>query len=618
MSESSVAVETVADEAIFRHCAPAALARFLPALSMRSLKAGETLLRSGEAAQQAYFLVSGRLRVLAGRGDAHHMERGFVGQEGAIGLDCYLLTAQAVDDSVVLEMPTEAVDELARSRAFRKELSADFANLFNPDKEEEAVAEDAAAAEKAAPTHSAGWISGWFLVLLLPLLAYWLMSEYAGFSVREPALLSAIFSAAVVMWVFRLLPDFVPSIFAILCVVLLGVAPPDVALSGFSSSTFFMALSIFGLSAVISVSGLSYRMLLWLLRIGPASKSWYFMSLFLSGALLSVVVPTTNGRVAIVTPFIRELLTSFDAKSARSEAPRLSVAVLGGCTLLSAIFLSSKSVNFLLFGLLPLQEQARFQWVDWLISASVAGGVLLLLYLVIVAVLFRNNARPSIPKQLIVDQLRLLGPMRGAEWAGLSGLLVLLLSVLTASLHHIEVPWVALAILFSLLLFDFLGKDDFRHKVDWSFLVFLGSLIGLVATIRHVELDMWITAQLNWLTVYMKQDFPLFILLLSAAIVVVRLALPINATVVIFASVFIPVAVGVGVNPWIVGFVILMMAEGFIWPFQASYYMQFLSMAGPDSGGESGRVLVMNAMGYLIKLAAIYASIPYWQHLGLL
>ena len=618
MSESNVAAAVVNHEAIFAHCPPASLARFLPSVRVRELKAGESVVARGAPAERAFFVVSGQVRVTARGGEPHLVERGFLGQETAIGLEHYLISAEAVADAVLLEISAEAINELARVRAFRKELLAEFGRIFLPETQPEEVETPASWTDNKAKEPSGRWLLGWFLVMALPLLTYWLMAEHSGLTTRDPAYLTAAFTAAVVMWVFRLLPDFVPAIFAILCVVLFGVAPPSVALSGFASSTFFMALSIFGLSAVISVSGLSYRMLLWLLRIGPASKGWYFMSLFLSGAALSVVVPTTNGRVAIVAPFINELLHSFDSDSAKREAPRLSVAVLGGCTLLSAIFLSSKSVNFLVFGLLPIQEQARFQWVDWAVSSAAAGGVLLVLYLTASALVFRNDSKPSIPKRLVRDQIDLLGPMRGAEWAGLAGLLVLLVSVLTASFHHIEVPWVALSILFSLLLFGFLGKEEFRHKVDWSFLVFLGALIGLVATIRHVGLDAWITDHLTWLTVYMERDFPLFILLLSLAIGVVRLALPINATVVIFASVFIPVAVSVGVTPWVVGFIILMMAEGFIWPYQASYYTQFLSMAGPEADGENNRVLLMNGLLYLFKLAAIYASLPYWKQLGFL
>ena len=68
------------------------------------------------------------------------------------------------------------------------------------------------------------------------------------------------------MWVFELVKEFLPALFAILLILILGLAPTDVVLSGFSSSGFFMAMSILGLGTVIVLSGLSFRFLLWLLR----------------------------------------------------------------------------------------------------------------------------------------------------------------------------------------------------------------------------------------------------------------------------------------------------------------------------------------------------------------
>jgi DASS family divalent anion:Na+ symporter len=116
----------------------------------------------------------------------------------------------------------------------------------------------------------------------------------------------------VVMWIFSLLPEFVPALFVVLISILLGVVPPEVALSGFGSKSFFMALRILGLSVVITVSGLSYRALLVLLRIGPANKVWYNICLFATGVALTPVVPTANGRISIVTPFLVDLLGAFD------------------------------------------------------------------------------------------------------------------------------------------------------------------------------------------------------------------------------------------------------------------------------------------------------------------
>lgn len=624
MTENSLSLELssiVYNNPIFRNCPNQALARFLPHVYVRTLKANEELQQAGQEADFAYFIISGSFLVaseVAKKGGQNvHVSSGFLGQEAAIGMDTHIVTAIADEESKVLVIPKSAIWELGKYREFRQELLQSFTDIFykkpiQPDNTLDAPA------EKESTSGEWRMLVGWFLALLVPASMVSGIVEFPNIPSQECISLVAILSASIIMWVFRLLPDFVPALFSVLSVVLFGLAPADVALAGFGSKTFFMALSIFGLSAVIIVSGLSYRILLLLLKIGPANKAWYYMSLFLSGAVLTPVVPTTNGRVSIVTPFMTELLTSFDPASAKAEAPRLSAAVLGGTSLLSAVFLSSKSVNFLVFGLMPFQEQMRFQWVDWLFAASVAGLVLLVLYLLASWLLFRNSEKPSIPKVLVCDQLKILGPPKPGEWAGVIGLLVLLTSFMTAAVHHIEIPWIALAILFSLLMFGFLQKQDFRNRIDWNFLIFLGSLIGLVSSMKYVGLDKWLTLQLAWLNDYMANDFGIFIALLSLSIFVVRLAMPINATVVIFATLLMPAAMNLGITPWVVGFIILLMSEGFIWPYQASYYAQFCTLAGPGSGSESPKLIALNALQYAFKLAAIYASVPFWQYLGLL
>ena len=517
----------------------------------------------------------------------------------------------------VLVMPKAALLELAKHAPIVERLMQSYGSRFTQSAQD-ASKNRAGSEKKAEATIPLRIMIGWAVAILAPMaLVTWLDGANILPNQRSVYLL-AVLSVAVTMWVFRLLPDFVPALFSILCIILFGLAPPQIALGGFASNTLFMAMSIFGLSVVITVSGLSYRILLCLLKIGPANKIWYNISLFLTGLALTPVVPTTNGRIAILAPFTNDMLQAIGTSAAQKEGPRLTASVMGGASLMSAIFLSSKSVNFLIFGLLPLQEQARFQWLYWFYAASLCGLVMLVLYALFTWLLFRNDSKPSISPEIVIDQLRILGPIKVSEWAALFGLGVLLVSFLTASIHRIEIPWVAMAILFSLLMFQFLSAKDFRASIDWSFLIYLASLIGLVAAMGDVGLDRWISGNLKWLQTMMADNLPEFIAMLAVAIFVVRLALPINATVVIFATLLVPTAVNIAVNPWLIGFVVLLISESFIWPYQASYYAQFRAMVRPEAGVDSPRLVMLHFVEFGIKLVAVYVSFPFWRSLGIL
>ncbi|HAA93234.1 MAG TPA: hypothetical protein DCE33_12360, partial [Rhodospirillaceae bacterium] len=614
-SETEQISAELAKEPAFQDCPTDTLARFLAHVTMRDVKRGEIIHDIDGQATDTYLIVDGAFKITSNGGKPITVESGFLGEEAGIGLDAYVSECRATKKSRVLAMPGHAMKALAASGSLRDRLIASFSGRFSGDAGARGYGERTVFSEVLESPRLA---IGWVLALLVPVLVYYISLDMADFPGTQARYLLCAISVTVVMWIFSLLPEFVPALFVILVSILLGVVPPEVAVAGFGSKSFFMALSILGLSVVITVSGLSYRVLLVLLRIGPANKIWYNMCLFATGFALTPVVPTANGRISIVTPFMVDLLGAFDRTSAKEEAPRLTASVVTGISLMSAVFLSSKSVNFIVFGMLPTQEQAQFQFLNWMLAAAVVAAIMLILFALTSWIIFRNESNPSIPKTLVVAQSKMLGPMRPAEWAGVFGLGILLVSFLTAALHRIEVPWVAMAILFTLLMFGFIRDKQFREKIDWNFLIFLGALIGIVSSMQHTGLDVWLASQLEFLNEYMQHEFEWFVLMLTVAIFIVRLALPINAVVVIFAALLIPTAVNIGVNPWLVGFIILLMSESFIWPYQASYYIMFISIAGNKARSEDPRLVMMNFAIVGIKLLAVYASIPYWKALGLL
>ena len=77
-------------------------------------------------------------------------------------------------------------------------------------------------------------VAGWILVLVVPPLLY-LASLAGNFSV-EAALFTAILGASVLMWMFALVDEFVPVLFAVVSTLFIGLAPSSTALGGFSSS----------------------------------------------------------------------------------------------------------------------------------------------------------------------------------------------------------------------------------------------------------------------------------------------------------------------------------------------------------------------------------------------
>jgi DASS family divalent anion:Na+ symporter len=427
----------------------------------------------------------------------------------------------------------------------------------------------------------------------------------------------AIFSATISMWVFSLLDDYIPGLFAVLAILVTGLVPAPVILSGFASDGFMMAMSTLALSVVVVSSGLSYRGMLLLLQRLPNGQVWQNLGIFLAGAILTPIIPTANGRTALVGPFLSDMVDSLRLATQGMAATRLAVMCFGGVSLLSATVMTSKSVNFVVFGLLPPQDQDHFQWLTWVFSALVALITLTLIYAVGAMLWFRNQEKAVVPKTLIAAQLNLLGPLKSREWAALAGLGFVVVSIVTSSIHRIQPPWLVLTVLLTLLVFGTLRKNEFNQQVDWTFLLYLSGVTGIVSAFNHLGLAKSLGSALSGVAVLLQGNFEVFVLLLFVLIALIRLAVPINATIVILAAVLMPLAELSGVNPWVVGFIILMFAEMWFLPYQCSYYLQLRALNQARSIYDEGGFLRFNATMNLARLVAVYLSIPFWHTLGL-
>lgn len=617
MTDDSGAIDHLLRDEVFGSSNYQSLARILPQIATRCFAAGETIYQAGAAADHVYLLVEGAVKLVSPQGrESALMHRRF-GEEAASDAQHYLTGAVALAAVQALRIPRAAMATLvAANPALKTDLLFSLASHLAGEKlgRRSTPAAPQPAARRLTPT------VGWLLTLLLPLLVL-LCGDRLEFGLgldRNMLTFVAIFSATVSMWVFSLVDDYIPGLFALLATLVTGLVPAPVILSGFASDGFMMALSTLALGTVVVTSGLGYRVMLTLLLRLPNTQFWHFVGLFITGAFLTPVIPTANGRIALVAPFYTDMVDSLHLQHRGMAATRLALACFSGISLFSAMVITSKSVNFVVYGLLPPQGQDHFQWLTWLLTAGVAAGVLLALNALAAAFWFRNSELPQLPKARVAAQLRLLGCMKTREWAALAGIGFMIAGIVTSSIHKVQPPWLGFAMLFGLLLCGILRKQELKEKVDWTFLLYLSGITGIVAAFDYLGLDKALGAALPGLGAAMRGNFGLFVLLLFALINLVRLAVPINATVVILAAILMPLAEIGGVNSWVVGFILLLFAETWFFPYQCSYYLQLQELNRQQPMYDEKSFLRFNALMNFTRLAAVYASLPYWKMLGLL
>ncbi len=316
---------------VFVDGSPESLSRLVPFVKIANFSPGTLLLQHGSPANDFMVILQGTFQQLEKEPQHPTRFHKYLGEEAAIGLNVYIAGALATTAITVMIIPHKEMKLFidANPNIINK-LLLSFSQRFDTTPVPVPISVSATDGFPSSQKTNLRPLIGWLATLIVPLGLFFGLQQ-SGELTDLPALyFVSITGIVVIMWIFRLIPDFAAALFAIMGVILLGLAPPTVALSGFSSNSFFLAMGIFGLSVVISLSGLSFRILLWLLRLGPAHKSWYNISLFLVGLLLTPVIPTTNGRVAIVGTFFDNLTNIFGKNINSTEQARLSASVMGG------------------------------------------------------------------------------------------------------------------------------------------------------------------------------------------------------------------------------------------------------------------------------------------------
>lgn len=590
------------------------LARLYPHLSKWQFQTGTPIITGGTEADSFFVLISGTAIESPSEKPLQHRANGFLGMESLIGANTFQQSVNAVDDCICIRVPVDIFCEVVPT-PYRTRLSEDWIR-HRLDATTDRYGDNTG--HRSKPTVGATWnaftMLGWVMTIALPA-AILFFGRHLDWSKLN---FMAAFSATVVMWIFKLVPPYVAGLFTVLACSVLGVAPHNIALSGFASSSFFMTLSIFGIGTVLVNSQLSYRLVLLILKHCPPTPFWTNFSVLVAGILLTPILPGTNGRVGLLSPLLKDLCSSLGLKAGSDGATRLSISMFSGLSMFSAVFLTSKSLNLLIFGLLSTQRQNEFQWVHWFTSASFTGVLLLLAVLLVTSIAFRKVEPPKLSKEHVEAQLTLLGPLTRSERIAFSAVGVFMLFVILSSFHKINPAWIAFAVMFALLIIGALGKKELMSGIDWTFLLLLGSMIGLVKVMEHVGLNADLSRQLDMMESIMTRNFILFVAVLMTVILVLRLFLPINAAAVLAATVFLPIAQSNGINTWVVAFIILSTAECWFFPYQASYFIMFDELTRDTALFNRGRFLRTNYVLAGCRLAIVFATLPFFHWLGYL
>lgn len=453
------------------------------------------------------------------------------------------------------------------------------------------------------------------VVVLASLLFFHFAEPFGGLS-RHGMDFIGIGIAAVALWMVNVIPDYLVALLMAMAWVLGGLVAPEVALSGFASTTWLYMLFILAIGAVITKSGILYRLSLHALKRFPAHYRGQLWGIVAGGIALNPLIPSSSAKVSLGVPIARTLSESmgFRDRSHGSAGLGLAAMVFYGFT--APFVLTGSYTNVMAFGLVSGAKPPN--WFEWFYYALPAFVIFAVIMLVLMRFMFtKTSAGRPISRQVLNDQLRILGKWTKDERWTVGTVIVCIALLILQPLHGIDNAWVMLLGFAALLLTGALDTQTLKNGVDWTFLLFIGIAFSFAEAAKELGI---VQAMSEFLGKHMAGFigspalFLAVVMLLSFA---VTLVVRDDPAVILLVIAMLPLSEQAGIDPWVLVFAILLATDPFFFAYQSPTYLTaYYSAEGKAFSHRQGqRVAFAYALAVIV---AVVASVPYWEWLGLI
>lgn len=323
------------------------------------------------------------------------------------------------------------------------------------------------------------YVIKWLITVIVPLIIF-LIPVSGGFTLQMKEFL-IITAFAILLIAFELVPVMVSSIFLPFAYLMFGVAEPEAIYGAWHDAMPWMFLSIFLIANVFTRVGLIDRVAFFCIsKIGGGFKG-LAAAILVAGVLLSIVLPGGNAHAPLLFCVLGICGAMGWAKGPNKEATVLMMFVLLG---------TYSSMKFLLHPYMYLIEGLGAPYtldgINFL--TFLYHNWIFIIWFVIAAVLIYKLVGPKgeMPsKEYFKEKYHAMGKMSSDEKKAALAALILVVLVLTVSLHGIAMGWCfVIGALIMYLPFIKVATEDDIKKINYSMVFFVAACmcIGDVGT----------------------------------------------------------------------------------------------------------------------------------------
>lgn len=469
----------------------------------------------------------------------------------------------------------------------------------------------------AKPVKIAGTVLG-----VIVACAFYLLGPIPGLSIQATSALG-ILLGAICWWVVGILPEYVTGLIMALLFITVSGVPTETVFSTFSGSTWWLLVAAFGLGLGMKSSGLMRRMALAILRVFPQTFKSQVAGLLAAGTLVGPFIPSLSAKAAMMAPLSMSIAESMGYKPGSKQTTGLFLAMFTGLRNVGPAVISASVIGYGLVGLLPEDVAARFDMVHWLIGMLPWFIAVTVLDFAAIVFLygprgFRGSSSFSGDEPPCALHVESPGPMSADERRMMVIIIACVAMWVLEPLHGIPSHVVGVCALAATAACGIFTTKEFRSGIAWDSLVFIGTVLGLAEVFSYLGIDQWIVQMCQPMFESLAGNPYLFVAGIALITIALRFVIVSEMGYInIFMAFMVPLALGVGISPWVVGVTVYAVVNPWFMLYQNPIYLTAYYAVG-DKAVHHVELAKFCAVYLLICIAGLMISVPYWQWMGLM
>ena len=443
----------------------------------------------------------------------------------------------------------------------------------------------------------------------------WLLVLYMPF---DHAKMFIVLIFALSGWAIGNLPQPLISLSLILYLDLLGIFSFSEGLEGYAQPFVWLLVATFIIAAAFEHTGLGRRIALIIFSLVKGSRRASVTLVIIALTVLSFLIPTGAGRIAMILPVCLGLIEVVKEESEdKSYAKNILLGVTFTSSIMSFSLMTGSSSSVYAVSAIDTLTGYSWNYLTWLMVHFPLALAFIVSLLVILRWRFpiRQNQGDA-DNQYIQMQLDKLGKIKKAEIKLIIISLIMIAGWITESIHHYSVSMVAM---FSALLccFPITGVQTWKQasvKIDWNIIILFGAAYALAEAMQTNGTADWMA---SFLADLIPANSSLWAALVLVTIVLVfRLGF---ANMLGVTAVFLPLTISLAqilsINPvWLAQIVIITCSFGYFLPSQSPANLMTFAV-GEYSKAD---LLTVGIFMIIIVIPLLFLfAFYYWPLIGL-